>query len=174
MGKKTKLWFCIHLVWAMCSTSSASRVSRNIFKNRIMPGVLVDTCNTCTQEVEARGLRVWGQPGLHSETLSQKTRNFCSYINYYYMCFNCFSSLNAHKNSTGSFANTLRPKPHPQPMKSQLTRTWTCTCFKIFQHVSHMYYTHSVPRLMDLSLSHSPGFFLNSSAKMPWYKGSGC
>jgi hypothetical protein len=35
-------------------------------------GVLMHTCNPSTQEMEAGGLQVWGQPGLHSETLPQK------------------------------------------------------------------------------------------------------
>jgi hypothetical protein len=33
---------------------------------------MVHACNPSTQEVEAGGLRVQGQPELHSETLSQK------------------------------------------------------------------------------------------------------
>jgi hypothetical protein len=35
---------------------------------------MVYVCNPSTQEAEAGGLRVPGQPGLQSETLAQKTQ----------------------------------------------------------------------------------------------------
>jgi hypothetical protein len=38
------------------------------------PGMVDHTCNPSIEEVETVGSRVWGQPGLHSETLSQKER----------------------------------------------------------------------------------------------------
>jgi hypothetical protein len=34
--------------------------------------MVTNACNSSTQEAKAGGLRVQGQPGLHSETLSQK------------------------------------------------------------------------------------------------------
>jgi hypothetical protein len=37
--------------------------------------VVLHTCNSSTWEVEAGGLTVQGQPGLHNEILSQKTKN---------------------------------------------------------------------------------------------------
>jgi hypothetical protein len=36
------------------------------------PGVVAHICNPYTQETEAEGSQVWGQSGLHKETLSQK------------------------------------------------------------------------------------------------------
>jgi hypothetical protein len=33
---------------------------------------MVHTCNLSTQEAESGESRIWGQPGLHSEALSQK------------------------------------------------------------------------------------------------------
>jgi hypothetical protein len=38
-------------------------------------GVVVHSCNLSTQEAEAGGSLVQGQPGLHSETLSLKEKN---------------------------------------------------------------------------------------------------
>jgi hypothetical protein len=38
-----------------------------------MPGVMILTCNSSTEEVETGGLQVWGQPELHSKILCQKT-----------------------------------------------------------------------------------------------------
>jgi hypothetical protein len=40
--------------------------------NGVMPGVMVYTCNPSNWKAEAVWLWVWGHPGLHSETLSQK------------------------------------------------------------------------------------------------------
>jgi hypothetical protein len=37
-------------------------------------GVVIHSCNPSTQEAEAEGLRVQGQPGLHSKTLFQKIK----------------------------------------------------------------------------------------------------
>jgi hypothetical protein len=34
--------------------------------------MVMHTCDLTTQEAKAGGWRVWGQPRLHSETLSQK------------------------------------------------------------------------------------------------------
>jgi hypothetical protein len=36
--------------------------------------MVMHTCNPSTQENKARGSQVWSQPGLHSKTLSQKTK----------------------------------------------------------------------------------------------------
>jgi hypothetical protein len=38
------------------------------------PGVVVYTCKFSTQEAEAGGYQVQGQPGLHSEILPQKNK----------------------------------------------------------------------------------------------------
>jgi hypothetical protein len=38
------------------------------------PGLLVYTCNSSTWEAETGGLQIQGQPGLHSESLSQKKK----------------------------------------------------------------------------------------------------
>jgi hypothetical protein len=47
-----------------------------------LPGMLVHTCNSSTLEVGTGGSKVWGQPGLHSETLSQisKWSDVCSSV----------------------------------------------------------------------------------------------
>jgi hypothetical protein len=37
--------------------------------------MVVHTCNSCSRKVEAGGLQVWRQPGLYSETLSQKQKD---------------------------------------------------------------------------------------------------
>jgi hypothetical protein len=39
-----------------------------------MPSVVEHTCNTSTQEAKVGELRVTGQPGQHSKTLSQKKK----------------------------------------------------------------------------------------------------
>jgi hypothetical protein len=36
-----------------------------------MPGMVAHTCKIHTQEAEARRYWVWGQPGIHSKTMSQ-------------------------------------------------------------------------------------------------------
>ena len=41
----------------------------------VRPGMLAHAYNPCTWEVEARRLKVWGQPGLHSKMLLQKTKS---------------------------------------------------------------------------------------------------
>jgi hypothetical protein len=43
-------------------------------KNISIPGVVVHTLNSSTQEVKAGGSQVQGQPGLYSESLSQKKK----------------------------------------------------------------------------------------------------
>jgi hypothetical protein len=43
------------------------------------PGVVIHDCNSSTQESEAGGLRVQGQPRLHSQTL-KKLRAGCSSV----------------------------------------------------------------------------------------------
>jgi hypothetical protein len=35
---------------------------------------IAPACNPCTWEAEVGGSYVWGQPGLHNKTLSQKTK----------------------------------------------------------------------------------------------------
>jgi hypothetical protein len=47
---------------------------KELFKNK--PGMVVYAYNPSTWEIEAGGFHVWGQPGLHSETLSQKNQNW--------------------------------------------------------------------------------------------------
>jgi hypothetical protein len=39
-----------------------------------MPGMVAHICNSSSREVEAGRLKVWGQPVLHSKTLSQKKK----------------------------------------------------------------------------------------------------
>jgi hypothetical protein len=62
----------------MCDTLTQCSVQEYITSILIkggykdVPGVMEHTCNPSTQKVEVEGLRVPGQPGLHSETLSQK------------------------------------------------------------------------------------------------------
>jgi hypothetical protein len=42
------------------------------------PDMVINTCKSSTHKAEAGGLQVWGQPGLHSETLSQKNISMIS------------------------------------------------------------------------------------------------
>jgi hypothetical protein len=49
------LWFCTNLIL---------KVNRN---NKLKLGMMVPTSNSSTQEAEAGGLKVQGQPGLHNE-----------------------------------------------------------------------------------------------------------
>jgi hypothetical protein len=42
-------------------------------------GMVVHTYNSSTQEAEVGGLRVRGQPGLHSEVMSQQNKQIRSY-----------------------------------------------------------------------------------------------
>jgi hypothetical protein len=52
--------------------------TREFFKNDVQnpseQGVVVHAFNPSTQEAEAGGLQVQGQPGLHSETLPHKNK----------------------------------------------------------------------------------------------------
>jgi hypothetical protein len=41
-------------------------------------GVMVNVCNLSNQETEAGGFQVWGQPELHSVTLSGKKKKLDS------------------------------------------------------------------------------------------------
>jgi hypothetical protein len=45
-------------------------------KGRKGPGVVVHTCNPSSWEAEARGLRVQGQPGWHSEFKAKASLNY--------------------------------------------------------------------------------------------------
>jgi hypothetical protein len=47
----------------------------HIIKHILKPSVMVQVCNPSTREAKAGGLQVQGQPGLYSETLSQKLNN---------------------------------------------------------------------------------------------------
>jgi hypothetical protein len=47
--------------------------------------VVAHTCNPSTQEAEVEGLQVWGQPGLHSETLPQKQNETKKILNFVFL-----------------------------------------------------------------------------------------
>jgi hypothetical protein len=52
-----------------------AHTEKNLFKYSVSkPDVMAHSCNPSTQEAEARGSQVGDQPGLHSETLSQKKK----------------------------------------------------------------------------------------------------
>jgi hypothetical protein len=43
-----------------------------VSKNKGQPGLVLQACNLPTWEVEAEGLHIQGQPGLHNKTYFQK------------------------------------------------------------------------------------------------------
>jgi hypothetical protein len=55
-----------------------SNTSKSIFLTEQnvynQPGTVSHPCNPSTQEAEAQGLRVQGQPGLHSKTMSKEKK----------------------------------------------------------------------------------------------------
>jgi hypothetical protein len=56
---------------ALSSNHSLTKKKRKEKENVMELSVVMHTCNSSTQEAEAGGLRVPGQPGLHSETLAK-------------------------------------------------------------------------------------------------------
>jgi hypothetical protein len=52
--------------------------TRNKGLVQLLAGPVNGTCNPSTQNAEAGGLPVPAQPGLHTETLSQETKNKCT------------------------------------------------------------------------------------------------
>jgi hypothetical protein len=50
------------------------------FKKFLEPGVVVHACNLSTQEAEAEGSRVRGQPGLHSRPCVKKKKSYLSRV----------------------------------------------------------------------------------------------
>jgi hypothetical protein len=74
-------WFQLQKDWSLSLPVAtllhlrATRVFTNITAEKLSLaslGMVVHTCDPSTQKAEAGGLRVWGQPGLHSKSLSQK------------------------------------------------------------------------------------------------------
>lgn len=49
-------------------------------KHRFWPGIAVHASDPSTLDTEVGESRVQSQPGLHSQTLSQKTKNACSLL----------------------------------------------------------------------------------------------
>jgi hypothetical protein len=62
--------------------------------------VVVHICNTSTWEGEAEALQVQGQPGLHSEILSQKIKGW--------MCISVAVQLHSMFKTLGSMPSTAR------------------------------------------------------------------
>jgi hypothetical protein len=57
-----------------------------LLKRMLKPGVVVHTCNPSAWEVKAGGLRVPGQPRLHSETLNSVHNILSEKANYRITC----------------------------------------------------------------------------------------
>jgi hypothetical protein len=73
-------WRVGSIMWALLAENTTRHrrtQSKEIFSPQLRISELcwvVHTCNSSTWEVEAGGLRIWGQSQLHSKTLSQKAK----------------------------------------------------------------------------------------------------
>jgi hypothetical protein len=63
---------CVFPPWAQWPVVNSQLVGIMPTPEDTVLGMVAHTCNTSTRE--AGRLQMWGQPGLHSETLSQRTK----------------------------------------------------------------------------------------------------
>jgi hypothetical protein len=90
----TEAFWVLHFLLDMLDSflSRWQMHERNNLKEGKKQGMVAHNCNPHTQEAEAGGSRVWGQPGLPTETLSQKTKRKKKRKDLFWFSFSDFSS----------------------------------------------------------------------------------